>query len=201
MINADEGPLASGRAVQTPPDLGTEFEIPQGNGVTLIFGPLRTAGLHRLVNDLLKPGVGPVVALIHGTRDEGQGIGVCKRLLFPIPATQKTKLHLPGIQIQLVEVLPVQGDPQGLHHCGTLWRPVLALPGFPAIGQGWSQGNEGADGDGRHPHNAHQQPQQPLPGGAPAPGLGLACLQGNSGVLARVPTQGGESCKQRLQPH
>ena len=116
VVNADEGPLASSSPIETPPDLGAEFQVPQGNGVALISGPLGTAGLHRLINDLFKPGVGPVVTLIHGTRDEGQGIRIRKSLLFSIPTTEKIELHLPWIQIQLVEVLPIQGDAQGLGH-------------------------------------------------------------------------------------
>ena len=64
-------------------------------------------------------------------RTKARGVGIRKGFLLSIPPPEKAELHLPWIQIQLVEVLPFQGDAQGFRHRRTLLQtdPGL-LPGF-----------------------------------------------------------------------
>ncbi len=83
--DADEGPLASRRAVAAAPHAGAELDVAQGNG------------------DLLAAVID--MPFVHRPRHVGQGGAVFKGVLLAIPALQQIQLHLAGIEIEGVNLL------------------------------------------------------------------------------------------------
>ena len=79
VADAEERPLARSAAVGTTPDASTKLEISEGHG-----------GGGSLL----------AVALIHRAGDEGQGAGIGKGFLLPIPALQQVELNGAGIDVE-----------------------------------------------------------------------------------------------------